>query len=36
MEGLAVLGTGILDAAIAVDDQVGGRLPMQHGHAQGV
>jgi hypothetical protein len=36
VEGLAVIGAGILDAVIGVDDQMGGRLPMQHGHGQGV
>ena len=34
VECLAVIGAGILDAAIGVDQQIGGGLPMPHGHGQ--
>jgi len=31
---LAVIGAGILDAPVGVDQQIGWRLPMQEGHGQ--
>ena len=34
VEGLAIISAGVLDAAIGVEEQVGGRAAMQEGHSQ--